>query len=274
MLLGVMTVDLWSFSSSLIRTTDLSVDQEKMQLVKALNNDPEIHRVVAMGDRFQPNDGLLYRYHDIQGYDPLILKRYLAYINMSQNMSVCPDAVNVQYVRRLNSHLIQMLNVKYAISDTGILKLGNHVPRAFIVHNAVTVPSRSVLDFMMSEDFNPAEIVALEDTKQAKKLAQLPTRPLREGENDYTDHTMVPVRSEHCQITEYANNEIRLTVSMKHDGYLIIIELTEKGVESIRHRHIDHPDAIDPEDFTKQFELEVILKESKYLNAYIYRSKI
>jgi ubiquinone/menaquinone biosynthesis C-methylase UbiE len=61
---------------------------------------------------------------------------------------------------------------------------------------------------------------------------------------------------------------------MKHDGYLIIIELTEKGVESIRHRHINHPDAIIPEDFTKQFELEVILKESRYLNAYIYKSKI
>lgn len=58
---------------------------------------------------------------------------------------------------------------------------------------------------------------------------------------------------------------------MKHDGYMIIIELTETGVKLIRQRHINHPDAVNPKEFTKEFDLEVHVKESKYLNAYIYR---
>ena len=60
---------------------------------------------------------------------------------------------------------------------------------------------------------------------------------------------------------------------LKNDGYLIIIELTEKGVEAIRQRKIYHPDAIDPRDFTKGFNLKEKLLQSKYLNAYIYNHK-
>ncbi|MFX1303640.1 MAG: class I SAM-dependent methyltransferase [Promethearchaeota archaeon] len=60
---------------------------------------------------------------------------------------------------------------------------------------------------------------------------------------------------------------------MKHDAYLIIIELTEKGVELIRQRHINHPNAVDPKDFTKEFDLEISIKESNYLSAYIYKNK-
>lgn len=60
---------------------------------------------------------------------------------------------------------------------------------------------------------------------------------------------------------------------MKHDGYLIIIELTEEGVELIRKQHIRHPNAVDPKEFTKEFDLEISIKESKYLNAYIYKNK-
>jgi ubiquinone/menaquinone biosynthesis C-methylase UbiE len=61
---------------------------------------------------------------------------------------------------------------------------------------------------------------------------------------------------------------------MKHDGYLIIIELTQKGVEQIRKRHIHHPDAVNAEDLIKEFDLEVKIKESRYLNAYFCSNKI
>lgn len=60
---------------------------------------------------------------------------------------------------------------------------------------------------------------------------------------------------------------------MKSDGYLIVIELTKEGVDLIRKRHINHPDAVNPKDFTKQFDLEASIRESKYLNAYIYKRK-
>ncbi|MFX1380277.1 MAG: class I SAM-dependent methyltransferase [Promethearchaeota archaeon] len=58
---------------------------------------------------------------------------------------------------------------------------------------------------------------------------------------------------------------------LRHNGYLVIIELTEEGVNSIRKRKINHPDAIDPSYFTKGLKLDPIIKQSRYLNAYLYR---
>jgi ubiquinone/menaquinone biosynthesis C-methylase UbiE len=60
---------------------------------------------------------------------------------------------------------------------------------------------------------------------------------------------------------------------MKNNGYLIIIELTEKGVELIRKRHINHPDVVNPITITNNLDLKVSIKESRYLKAYIYKFK-
>jgi len=60
---------------------------------------------------------------------------------------------------------------------------------------------------------------------------------------------------------------------MKPKGTLIIIELTDKGVDVVRKRWRGHPDAVDPRTYTKDLGFKVKIIESKYLNAYIY-SKI
>ena len=57
---------------------------------------------------------------------------------------------------------------------------------------------------------------------------------------------------------------------MTPKGNLIIIELTDEGVEVVRKRWRGHPDAVDPRAYTKDLEIEVKVIESKYLNAYIY----
>ena len=51
---------------------------------------------------------------------------------------------------------------------------------------------------------------------------------------------------------------------------LIIIELTDEGVEAVRERWGGHPDAVDLRVYTKNLVFEVKIIESKYLNAYIY----
>ena len=57
---------------------------------------------------------------------------------------------------------------------------------------------------------------------------------------------------------------------MKPKGILIIIELTDKGVEVVRKHWKGHPDAVDPRAYAKDLVFEVKVIESKYLNAYIY----
>jgi ubiquinone/menaquinone biosynthesis C-methylase UbiE len=61
--------------------------------------------------------------------------------------------------------------------------------------------------------------------------------------------------------------------TLKSFGILVIIELTELGVESVRERFSGHPDAIDPTDYTKIFDFEVEIVNSKYLDAFIYKKR-
>lgn len=58
---------------------------------------------------------------------------------------------------------------------------------------------------------------------------------------------------------------------LKTNGLLIIIELTDEGVEVVRKTFSGHPDAVDPQYYTKNFDFEIEVIESKYLNGYILR---
>jgi hypothetical protein len=217
LLLFVITVDLWSFSSPMVQTTDLSVSEKKVELLKFLKTDSDIYRVVTMGNLFRPNEGLLYRYQNIQGYDPLILERYLSYLNKSQNLPECSEAVNINYVTRLNNSLIRMLNMKYGIRDDGhVLKLQDFMPRAFMVRNAIAVPSENVLDFMMSDDFNPAKMVVVEPQYQRFILPD-------DKREDFDGS---------CLITHYDKEAIRIKASANQAGYLVLSEIYYPGWEA------------------------------------------
>ncbi len=91
-------------------------------------------------------------------------------------------------------------------------------------------------------------------------------------ENEIFDAIFLYTSLHHIKDKVSAINEM-LRV-LKRDGYLIIIELTEKGVEQIRKRHIHHPDAVNAVDLLKEFNLEVSVKQSRYLNAYFCRNTI
>jgi ubiquinone/menaquinone biosynthesis C-methylase UbiE len=88
-------------------------------------------------------------------------------------------------------------------------------------------------------------------------------------EDDSFDAVFLYTSLHHIEDKNLAMNEI-LRV-LKDQGHLIIIELTEEGVNLIRKRHINHPDAVNPNDFTNKFDLDVKTKKSKFLNANIYK---
>ncbi len=213
----VTTVDLWSFANPLVRTTNLSLSKEKMDSLHFMKTDEELYRIVTTGSFFDPNEGLLYGYHDIQGYDPLILKRYLAYLNKSQNMPTASEAVNVRYVRSLDNNLIRMLNVKYNIIDhAGVLKLADYMPRASMVPKAVIVPDKKILDFMMNDNFDPTKTVIFGPECRRFML------PVCDGK-DFEGS---------CLITHYGNEAIRIKASANQAGYLVLSEIFYPGWEA------------------------------------------
>jgi ubiquinone/menaquinone biosynthesis C-methylase UbiE len=61
---------------------------------------------------------------------------------------------------------------------------------------------------------------------------------------------------------------------IKSRGLLVIIELTDEGVELVRERYPGHSDAVDPRDFSTNLDLTITKMGSRHLNAYIFKKNI
>lgn len=210
----VAVVDLWSFCLPMIQTTSLDLSSEKKHLIKSIGRDENTFRLVTSGDFLKPNDALLYGYHNVEGYDPLILKSYLEYINKSQNTPHFSEAVHVYYVTQLDNNLIRLLNLKYAVlADGKVLKLDKTLPRAFMVPQAVAVEQERILDYMMSADFDPKRAVLLSPDDMHPMLEP---RGGRQFEGS-------------CIVSHYDNDIIRILASANEPGYMVLSELFYPG---------------------------------------------
>ena len=229
-LVCVTVADIWSFSNPLVRTIRLERSEKKQNLLHTVNADRDVFRVVTTDNTFNPSDGLLFGYQDIQGYDPLILKRYLTYVNTSQNTPAFSEAVNVQYIRNWDTPLIRLLNVKYAISaEKGAFRLKHYMPRAFIVHKAVTLPEENILEYMMKDDFNPLETVVFEDSPKIRESIRRNAGSSVKHTQQEIDRKYPEIYIDQCRITDYSNDRIVLTARLREPGYLVLSEISYPG---------------------------------------------
>ena len=75
----------------------------------------EFQGALWRGRCFIENAGLWYGFQDIQGYDPLILRRYMEYVNGSQGLPPDNKVVNLHYIKNFNSKLVRMLNLEFVV---------------------------------------------------------------------------------------------------------------------------------------------------------------
>ncbi|MBW1744061.1 MAG: YfhO family protein, partial [Deltaproteobacteria bacterium] len=115
LLILISVVDMGSFAFPLVRTVDLEPSPNQAYLAQQLKLDRNIYRAVVNNGCFPENAGLRHQFQDIQGYDPLILKRYVQYVNKSQQLPADDKVVNMHYIRSVDNPLINMLNLKYVV---------------------------------------------------------------------------------------------------------------------------------------------------------------
>lgn len=215
-LIFISIVDLGSFSSPMIQSTDINPLLNKGKWLHHMTRNPMLSRAAINGPCFIENAGLWYGFQDIQGYDPLILKRYMEYINRSQGLPPDCKVVNLHYISNFNHKFIRMLNLKYVV-DCKMSRIGvvdAFIPRSTIVHKMETKNREEILDFMLQKEFDPLNLVVFEKN-------DAPLNFFTPGQG--------PSSRETCKITRYQNNEIKLIANLDAPGFLVMSEINYPG---------------------------------------------
>jgi hypothetical protein len=173
---------------------------------------------------------------DIQGYNPIQLDRYVEFIEAINGVKLDYHDADI-YQAGVRSSLLDLLNVRYVVipneippgrprpdlsyliststevfrnDSIRVLERQTELPRAWIVHDAITVEKGEALDLLTNGGVDPAETAVIE--RDPPSLA-------------------VPAdsSSEVATVTDYEDDEIRLSATAGADGLLVVSEIYDEG---------------------------------------------
>ena len=198
-------------------SSDVNPVNNEGEIIKFLQNDKSLFRIFRFATpQLIPNSGILYNISDIGGYGGgiLPLNRYDNFIEKTRYLE------NRKFV--INFGLLDMLNVKYIISDLNVsfpeynkvltegsthLYVKTHfIPRAFLVSKAVLIKNDGeLLDAMSKENINFQKTIFLEE------------KPEYQGRV-----SKEIIRSNFKKIKIYSSNLIEIEVGLAKKGFLFL----------------------------------------------------
>lgn len=215
-----------------------------------LKADPDRFRIATSFTPFE-NDSMLERFENISGYETLIWKRYLEFLNFSQgNLG---DPVDIAAIKLRPSSLLELLNVKYWLfpfnekPESSTMKLvfrgdsyniflnPGFLPRFSLVPLGIffTDP-RQVLPYIASPSFNPRFEVALEgdatDTAPRNGTHRQSAKPGPTADFPAANGPMnaVTASGSICQ-TGWSLNRRTVCVSLENPAWLLVSEMNIPG---------------------------------------------
>jgi hypothetical protein len=211
---ALILTDLYLFGGQFIRPHELTTPSRKEDILELLNRRPDQGRIVTKSDLFLTNDGLLHKFPSVLGYDPLILRRYVNYVQSSQNERHDDHVVNLANLDDPRAKLMKLLNVKRMVVGERILELDKDVNYLTIVKEAVTKSDDEALDFMQSDAFDPGKMVILgQDYVYKNTPSQVDFGPLMASGSVLT----------------YDNERITIQASTNQPAYLVLSEIFYPG---------------------------------------------
>jgi O-antigen/teichoic acid export membrane protein len=120
----LLTVDLFSFGIAFNTAADTRVLDFVPQSIAAIKVDPTLFRVVTYGDddTLPSNTNMLFGLHDMRGYDTIILREYVDYVELIEPQRGIPYSKVAKLFDQgsLASPLLDLLNVKYVLTSKSV----------------------------------------------------------------------------------------------------------------------------------------------------------
>ncbi|MBI4009258.1 hypothetical protein HY357_03425 [Candidatus Roizmanbacteria bacterium] len=233
----VCILDLWLFGSRFIATKNIKEIYKPTPIINRLISNGPIYRVFDMGGDYIPLLGE-YKIESITGVHPLYLKDYRDFIWSIGKHANTPYESSFQINEIFHPIFLNLLNVKYVISNNKISLHGfsevlnsnstvtygiqpnltrylyensNSLPRAYIVPNAVVVPDKKkILNLLSNNGFNSKKYILLEKKSLNIQL---------ENNSSF----------EEINVDRSSFNKIHLSVKMKGSGFLVLSEIAYPG---------------------------------------------
>jgi hypothetical protein len=226
-------IDLWLLSETYQRPISTQYDYPATPGIQFMMDDPDRFRVLSIKSpdwfkwELRPNLPPLYGLQDVGGYDSVYLQRYANYLQRIDPTGPPSTSSNYLEPGRFDSPLVDLLNVKYALStdkvqaagwevaykdDLRIYRRTQLMPRAWIAAQAEVVPDdNAILDRLTGPGFDPHQTVVLEQT---------PIEPLGEAAASPAGNV---------SIESYANTQLVLKADMQRAGWLVLSEMFYPG---------------------------------------------
>jgi uncharacterized membrane protein YfhO len=206
--------------------------------IEFLQSDTSLHRVygfipkVFQDDysRFLPNYNMYYQISDVGAYSPLVMNNYYRFMGNlgSVDDSIWRSEPSLDSLSK-NLNLLSLLNVKYIIAyedindkrvkvvysdeQVKVYKNNHSLPRAFFLSDyEVISDGQEALDFLRSKDFNPMDVVVLNE-----EPAGFENRPDSQHNNASVE------------IKDYSPNKVILSINTPSRGILVLSDTFYPG---------------------------------------------
>lgn len=222
MLFVVIVVDLFRFGWKFTPFTPSAYLYPQTGVLKFLEDQPKPFRVMSLDDRIlPPNVSGYYGIESIEGYDPIVSKRYEAYVAASElgkvDLGRKSGFNRIYTAHNIDSQLLPYLNVRYVLSlsdtvrpflklvmrdgEVRVYEYTKSEPRAYIATNIIEQQnSVNALTTLLAQGGVPVGIVE----QPVKAVAGL----LKSDE--------------HIEMTSYNTSDMTYSVSV-HDARLIVV---------------------------------------------------
>jgi len=124
-----------------------------------------------------------------------------------------------------------------------------------------------------SDNSEYAKQAWLEDAKKVKVDHLINFKPFNAEQIPFKDKSLdaIFIMGALHHIDDKAATIKECIRTIKTNSVICIFEPTSKGIKIIRKGFPTHPDAVDPRDYTQNFELSVEIKKNFMFNIYIFK---